>query len=124
MRLITTVILLSLAFGAQAANEIDTKLQAALAAESRPEADRERDSNRRPLRTLKFFGLKDNMRVMELLPGGGWYTRLLAPVLAENGQLYVALGAGRVSEGLLTEPGFEDLIHAKTDDNTRREDGA
>jgi len=124
MRLITTVILLSLAFGAQAANEIDTKLQAALAAESRPEADRERDSNRRPLRTLKFFGLKDNMRVMELLPGGGWYTRLLAPVLAENGQLYVALGAGRVSEGLLTEPGFEDVIHAKTDDNTRREDGA
>ena len=124
MRLITTVILLSLAFGAQAANEIDTKLQAALAAESRPEADRERDSNRRPLRTLKFFGLKDNMRVMELLPGGGWYTRLLAPVLAENGQLYVALGAGRVSEGLLTEPGFEDVIHAKTVDNTRREDGA
>jgi predicted methyltransferase len=124
MRLITTVILLSLAFGAQAANEIDTKLQAALAAESRPEADRERDSNRRPLATLKFFGLKDNMRVMELLPGGGWYTRLLAPVLAENGQLYVALGAGRVSEGLLTEPGFEDVIHVKTDENLRAAEGA
>jgi len=56
------------------------------------------------LETLTFFGLKDNMRVLELLPGGGWYTRVLAPVLAENGQLYVALGSGRVSETVLTEP--------------------
>ena len=101
MKLLITTLLLSLSFAAQAANEIDAKVEAALAAESRPQADRDRDRNRQPLDTLKFFGLKDDMRVMELLPGGGWYTRVLAPVLAENGKLYVALGAGRVKENIL-----------------------
>lgn len=124
MRFLTTALLLALAFGAQAANEIDDKVQAAQNAESRPQADRDRDRNRQAGRTLNFFGLKDDMRVMELLPGGGWYTRILAPVLAENGQLYVALGAGRVSEGLLKEPGFEDVIHVETNENLHRPEGA
>ena len=87
-----------LAGQALAANDIDAKVEAALAAEARPAGDRERDRNRRPLQTLNFFGLKDNMRVLELLPGGGWYTRVLAPVLAENGALYVAIGTGRVCD--------------------------
>jgi predicted methyltransferase len=107
-----------------AANEIDSKVEAALAAESRPEADRERDRNRRPLATLNFFGLKDNMRVLELIPGGGWYTRVLAPVLADNGQLYVAIGTGRVESGVLTEPGFEKVEVLETNDNIRRPEGS
>jgi len=124
MKLISTALLLSLAFGAQAANEIDTKVEAALASESRPQADSDRDRNRMALETLNFFGLKDNMRVMELVPGGGWYTRILAPVLAENGQLYVAIGTGRASEGVLTEPGFEDVIRIDTKENLHRPEGA
>ena len=95
-----------------------------MAAEARPQADRDRDRNRRPLETLKFFGLKDNMRVLELIPGGGWYTRVLAPVLAENGKLYVALGAGRVKAGVLKEPGFEKVEHLETTDNIRRPEGS
>jgi predicted methyltransferase len=124
MKLITAALLLSLALGAQAANEIDTKVEAALASESRPQADRDRDRNRMALETLTFFGLKDNMRVLELLPGGGWYTRVLAPVLAENGQLYVALGSGRVSETVLTEPGFEKVIRLETDEKLNRPKGS
>ncbi len=108
----------------QAANEIDAKVEAALAAESRPEADRVRDRNRRPLETLKFFGLKDNMRVVELIPGGGWYTRVLAPVLADNGKLYVAIGTGRTERTVLTEPGFEKVEVLRTTDNIRRPEGA
>ncbi|MFQ5610465.1 MAG: methyltransferase, partial [Woeseiaceae bacterium] len=91
------------------AGEIDAKVEAALAAEARPEADVARDRNRMPLETLRFFGLEDDMRVLELIPGGGWYTRVLAPVLAENGKLFVALGTRRVAEGVLTEPGFENV---------------
>ena len=106
------------------AGEIDAKVEAALAAEARPEADRARDRNRRPLQTLKFFGLEDDMRVLELIPGGGWYTRVLAPVLAENGKLYVSIGTGRVSERVLTEPGFEDVEVVETTANLRREPGA
>ncbi|MDJ0939713.1 MAG: hypothetical protein QNJ00_08100 [Woeseiaceae bacterium] len=113
---------LSLATGFAAAQEIDAKVEAALAAEARPEADRARDRNRRPLQTLKFFGLEDDMRVLELIPGGGWYTRVLAPVLAENGKLYVAIGTGRVAEGVLTEPGFDKVEVLETDANLRRDD--
>ena len=123
MRVSFLFILLFLA-GLVHAGEIDAKVEAALAAESRPEADVERDRNRRPLETLKFFGLEDDMTVLELIPGGGWYTRVLAPVLAENGKLYVALGTGRVSDSVLTEPGFEKVEVIETDANIRRPEGS
>ena len=124
MRILTIALLVLLATPAFAA-EIEEKVNAALAAESRPDGDRERDRNRRPLQTLEFFGLEDDMRVLELLAGGGWYTCILAPVLAENGKLFVALGTGRVEEALLTEPGFERVEVIPTDSaNLRREPGA
>ena len=122
MKAVIAFILLAFAAFAQAANDIDMKVEAALAADSRPEVDRVRDDNRMPIETLNFFGLKDNMRVLELLPGRGWYTRVLAPVLAENGKLYVAIGAGRIKEGVLTEPGFENVEVLVTTDNHRRSD--
>jgi predicted methyltransferase len=124
VRLIFAAILLAISLSAQAANDIDAKVEAALAAEARPQADRDRDRNRRPLQTLNFFGLKDDMRVLELIPGGGWYTRVLAPVLADNGKLYVALGTGRVQRGVLTEPGFEKVEVLETSENMRRPPGA
>jgi len=117
------LVLLFLAGLAQA-GEIDAKVEAALAAESRPEADVERDRNRKPLETLKFFGLEDDMTVLELIPGGGWYTRVLAPVLAENGKLYVSLGTGYVAENVLTEPGFEKVEVIETAANIRRPEGS
>jgi len=106
------------------AGDIDAKVEAALAAESRPEADIERDRNRKPLETLTFLGLEDDMTVLELIPGGGWYTRVLAPVLADNGKLYVALGTRTVSENALTEPGFEKVTVVETDANIRRPEGS
>ncbi len=124
MRIVLAAILLMTGLVAQAANDIDAKVEAALAAEARPQADRDRDRNRRPLQTLQFYGLKDNMRVLELLPGGGWYTRVLAPVLADNGKLYVALGTGRVADTVLKEPGFEKVEVLATTDNTHRPPGS
>ena len=59
MKSIITALLLSVSFGALAANDIDMKVEAALAAESRPQTDRDRDDNRMALETLNFFGLKD-----------------------------------------------------------------
>jgi predicted methyltransferase len=120
VKILLALIMLSVTGLVQAANEIDMKVEAALAAESRPEADRVRDDNRLPLETLNFFGMKDNMRVLELLPGRGWYTRVLAPVLADNGKLYVAIGTDRVEEDLLGEPGFEKVEALKTSANHRR----
>jgi predicted methyltransferase len=85
------------------------KIEAAVADERRPEADRVRDANRKPLETLTFFGLKEDMHVLELLPGGGWYTRILAPVLNDNGKLYISIGAERAAAALEGEAGFENM---------------
>jgi len=123
VRLIFALLVVSFASIAYA-GDIDTKVQAALAAEDRPEADVARDRNRMPLRTLQFFGLQDDMRVLELLPGGGWYTRVLAPVLADNGKLYVALGTGRVKANIVPLPGFDKVEVLETNENTHRPEGA
>jgi len=122
LRALLALLSLTAFAGTHAANEIDAKVEAALAAESRPAADRARDDNRLPLETLNFFGMKDNMRVLEIIPGRGWYTRVLAPVLAENGTLYVAIGTDRIKEGVLTEPGFEKVELLETSANLRRSD--
>lgn len=109
MRVFLALVSMCAATTVLAANEIDAKVEGALAAEARPQADRDRDRNRRPLATLNFFGLRDNMRVIELVPGGGWYTRVLAPVLAENGKLYVALGTESIEDSVLREAGFDKV---------------
>jgi len=63
----------------------------ALAGEHRAAGNRERDAYRHPLETLLFFGIEPDMTVVEVWPGaGGWYTEILAPLLAERGRLYVA----------------------------------
>jgi len=110
MRILLAVIIagLSLGAGAQEGSVAD-KIMESMAADIRTEAEVARDRNRKPVETLAFFQLTDDMRVMELLPGGGWYTKLLAPVLRENGELYVAIGTNNVRENLLPQPGFERI---------------
>jgi len=56
--------------------------------ESRSEQDRTRDAARHPLETLTFFQVEPGMTVAEALPGGGWYTRILANYLGSQGTLY------------------------------------
>lgn len=124
MRILLALAFLLIAASVHSADPIDAKVEAALAAEARPQADRDRDMNRWPLDTLTFFGMTDDMRVLELLPGGGWYTRVLAPVLAENGQLYVAIGSNRVRDSVLTEPGFENVEVLDIPDNLHRPQGS
>ena len=103
---------------------VEAKLKAAMTADIRTDAEKERDRNRRPVDTLRFFGLRDNMKVLELLPGGGWYSKLLAPVVQDNGEYFAALGTGRISESLVTEPGFQDIQVIATDSKVYRKDGA
>lgn len=68
-----------------------TAIDAALAGAHRSEANKARDVHRHPKETLMFFGLRDDMTVVEIWPGGGgWYTEVLAPVLREKGTLYAA----------------------------------
>lgn len=68
-----------------------TPLQTAIAGSWRSEANVARDAWRHPEQTLQFFGIQPNMRVIEITPGGGWYTEILAPWLAAEGQFVGAL---------------------------------
>lgn len=74
-------------------------LSAALAAPTRTPANVERDRYRHPMETLAFFGVKPGDTVVEIWPGGGWYTEILAPYLANGGTLYAA-GIERQIEGV------------------------
>ena len=65
-------------------------LDAAIAGAHRSDRNRARDRYRRPKETLAFFGLRTDMTVVELSPGGGWYTEVLAPVVRDGGKLYAA----------------------------------
>ncbi|MEH6570710.1 MAG: methyltransferase [Halioglobus sp.] len=71
-------------------------LRDAVNGEGRTAEEVARDSNRKPIETLAFFGLKPNMKVVELLPGGGWYSKILTAALADEGQYYAALGTDRL----------------------------
>ncbi len=88
-------------------SNVKDNIMAAMASDIRIAAEVERDRNRKPVETLEFLGLKDDLRVLELLPGGGWYTKILAPTLRENGELYVAIGTSRVQRELLSADGFD-----------------
>ena len=67
-------------------------LTAALAAKYRQPGHAERDAQRHPVETLQFLGFKPTQTVLEVGPGEGWYTELLAPALAAKGKLLVTNG--------------------------------
>jgi len=75
----------------------EAKLAAVLAGDHRSEANKARDVWRHPQETLEFFGISDDKVVMEIWPGGGWYTEVLAPYLRDSGT-YIAAGWDPESE--------------------------
>lgn len=98
-------------------------LDAAIAGAHRPAADRARDPHRHPAETLTFFGVRPGQTVIELSPGGGWYTQILAPLLHDQGQLIAAIPAAegpraryhaRFQEFLRTRPDLYDRVRSVT----------
>lgn len=77
----------------------------------RPQKFTRRNKYRHPVQTLKFFGLKPNMRVVELEPAAGWYTSILAPYLKAKGQLIDTIPPAN-SKGFMHKlrVEFQDLI--------------
>jgi predicted methyltransferase len=109
-----SALLIAAAAFAQPANPtpFQQKVLAAMQGEIRTEADRARDANRMPAEVLEFFRMRDDMRVIEVLPAGGWYTKILAPVLRDNGKLYVAHPPGFYAdafENVAELPGLEEV---------------
>ncbi len=73
------------------AESVDAQIMSLAVGDHRAEGHAARNRFRHPVETLGFFGLRDDMTVVEVSPGGsGWYTEILAPFLRENGKLYCA----------------------------------
>lgn len=79
-----------IAFSSTAADNPISALQKIINGDHRSKENKHRDQYRHPLETLTFFDVQDNMTVVEVSPGKGWYTEILAPYLRDKGKLYAA----------------------------------
>lgn len=90
-------------FAAPAAYAADAQLAAAVAGPQRSEQHKARDAHRHPVETLTFWGLKPGQTVVEISPGSGYWTEILAPYAKATGGTYVATAADlsnpNISEG-------------------------
>jgi len=70
--------------------EETTAIKDAVSSTSRSISNVMRDAHRNPKSTLEFFGLREDQTVVEIWPGDGWYTEILAPLLRDEGKLIAA----------------------------------
>lgn len=93
-----------------------TDLDAILADPSRPQEDRDRDAGRAPAEVIEFLGIGPGDRVADLLTGGGYYTRILVPLVGDDGRVYAGNNPfymgffGEAFDALLAEPAFADVV--------------
>jgi predicted methyltransferase len=76
----------------------DANQLAAVADKSRPEADTKRDADRKPAEMLEFAGVKQGQTVVDLIPGGGYFTRIFAKAVGPKGTVYAVGGPPRPSQ--------------------------
>lgn len=88
-------------------------IQAAVTATTRTPANVTRDAARHPAETLAFFGVKPGQTVVELWPGGGWYTEILAPLTSSAGTLYAAGPWERGLTGVKTLQAANPAVYGK-----------
>jgi predicted methyltransferase len=72
-------------------------MEAAVADKARPEADTKRDADRKPAEMLDFAGIKPGQTVVDLIPGGGYFTRIFAKAVGPKGTVYAVGGPPRAS---------------------------
>ncbi len=121
-----------LALGTWSLARADEALKAALAGAQRTPASAARDAWRHPYETLSFFGIRPDMTVVEIKPGGGWYTEILAPYLRDRGQLILAgddpesasaysrRSAERLQQKLQAQPAVYDRVRLTVFEPPRR----
>lgn len=103
-RMLPLLIITSLSSGMAFADSFSDKIKTAMASEHRTDKEKMRDNNRAPVETLAFFGIKEDMKVVELMPGRGWYSKLLASALKDKGQLYVGIYTKHIKKMMNDNP--------------------
>jgi len=101
--------------GLQAADTVVSRLSELADGDHRSAEQKARNRDRHPVETLSFFGIADNMTVVELWPFGGWYVSILAPFLREKGKFYAAaIDPGTANE---RELDYNKQLHAMLESN-------
>jgi predicted methyltransferase len=95
-----------LAVGASA-QQPSSAIAAAVADSARPATDTARDASRKPAEIVAFVGVKPGDKVAEMMPGGGYFTRILAKTVGPNGHVYAL-----VPTGFANRPGALDGLNA------------
>jgi predicted methyltransferase len=91
----------------------DPQIRHAVAAPTRSGKFVARDSARHPAEELSFFGVTPRSTVVEIWPGGGYWTQILAPLLHDHGTYYVAMGSpdgGREESHFALSPAFRQML--------------
>jgi predicted methyltransferase len=92
---------------ALAQSPVPPAIATAVADSGRPDADKARDAARKPAEIVAFAGVRPGDKVAEFLPGGGYYTRILAKAVGPDGHVYVLVPAG-----FAQRPGGLDALNA------------
>ena len=113
MKKILWALLLAISCSSAQADEHTSALRKAIAGQQRSAEHKARDKYRHPQQTLEFFDVKDNMTVVEIWPGAGWYTEILAPYLRDKGKLYAAHFSADAEEPYFKKglKNFVDKLH-------------
>ena len=83
----------SFATSTLAADAVPAAVAAAVADTARPDADRQRDANRKPAEVVAFSGIKAGDKVADIWPGGGYFTRIFSKVVGPKGTVYALVPA-------------------------------
>ena len=73
---------------AQTTGKIPKTIVAAVADSGRPDVDKQRDEHRKPAEVIAFAGLKRGDKIADLIPGGGYFTRIFSKVVGKHGHVY------------------------------------
>jgi predicted methyltransferase len=105
---------------AAVAATVPPNIAAAVANPNRPQADRDRDAARKPGEVIAFAGVKPGEKVLELIPSGGYFTRILSGVVGPRGHVTEMIpnltGAADVpqkSNGIAADPNFKNVTEAR-----------
>jgi predicted methyltransferase len=97
--------------GASAADKIPAAVAAAVADAGRPDTDKARDANRKPAEVVAFSGIKAGDHVAELLPGAGYFTRIISKVVGDKGVVFAITPPPRPD----AQPGQPPAVAALTE---------
>jgi predicted methyltransferase len=95
---------------ADKATVLTDPLDTIVAGPQRSQANRARDIYRHPADTLRFFNLQPNQTVVEISPGNGWYTEILAPYLHDGGKLYESQSDDKTAGALRARASYEQKL--------------